>query len=158
MGNPKLDTWGIEVLLQDNTRKERKILFVLSLISLFMSKGGFIPTEITALGIKFTAKNTEFMLYGTAAVTAFYTILFILNSVTDLLNLWMKKWSRTADGILKGPNKIEKEQLDQLLNHVSKAKWAHNSIIFIFLLRVSFEVLTPITIATYSIISVLTSV
>lgn len=49
-----------EEILRETTRKERRNLLISSLVSLLVTKGGFVPTEITAFGIKFTDSNKEF--------------------------------------------------------------------------------------------------
>ena len=70
--------------LREVTRRERKALLTLCLISLALTWGGLFPESVDAYGFKITELETTNLLILLAAVIAFLLIGFIVFAYTDL--------------------------------------------------------------------------
>jgi len=87
--------------LSDVTRKERKFLILFSTISISIVLTGLIPTEISALGVKFDQANQAAILFVFISVIVYYLASFSSYMYYDR-SLWKIKLSdrnigRTVD-------------------------------------------------------------
>lgn len=100
----------IEILLQDPlreiTRKERRSLLGVSIVSIAIVKTGLVPKEITALGIKFSETDKSGLLLILAAVVLYFFAAFVLYAVSDLL-----AWRWTYEFAKRDSLRVKREQL-----------------------------------------------
>ncbi|SDF20198.1 hypothetical protein [Phytopseudomonas seleniipraecipitans] len=76
--------------LSEVTRKERKVLLGLSVLSIFIVGTDAVPTKISALGIEFGAMDQQVFVWLLAAVIAYFTITFIVYASSDYV-AWKKE-------------------------------------------------------------------
>ena len=77
--------------LCETTRKQRRNLLLFSVIGIVIAKARIIPTEISALGIKFSHGDSESLLNILSWVIIYYLITYIVYSYSEFLSLRM--WS-----------------------------------------------------------------
>ncbi len=65
------------------TRETRHVLLIVCVVAFVVVKGGLLPEEITALGIKFTRANHEVIINVLIAVVAYYTLAFLIYAASD---------------------------------------------------------------------------
>lgn len=70
--------------LSDVTRKERRGLLGVSLLSVAVASSGLLPTEIAALGVKLGGNDQRTLLVLLAAVCLYYLVAFIAYAASDL--------------------------------------------------------------------------
>ena len=68
--------------LSDVTRKERRLLIVISAIDYFVIRSGALPTKIAALGIEFDKANQQSFLALLAVATSYLLLAFLLYAGT----------------------------------------------------------------------------
>ena len=71
--------------LSEVTRRERKYLLGISLLSIFVVKTGLVPTKISALGVEFNEANQESMLLILALMVLFFLVAFCFYALSDFL-------------------------------------------------------------------------
>jgi hypothetical protein len=71
--------------LRDLTRKERRNLLGVSIVSIGIVKTGLVPTEISSLGIKFGPFEQSALLKVLAACVGYFLVAFVVYAVTDWL-------------------------------------------------------------------------
>lgn len=76
--------------LSEVTRKERKVLLGVSVLSIFIVGADAIPTKISALGIEFGAMDQQVFLWLLAAVIAYFTTTFVVYASSDYV-AWKKE-------------------------------------------------------------------
>lgn len=72
--------------LRELTRNKRKYLLLSSVIAIAVTKAGFIPTKINALGIEFQQSEQEKLLMFISLVVLYFAISFIVYASTDFLS------------------------------------------------------------------------
>jgi hypothetical protein len=77
--------------LSEVTRKERLYLLGVSTIAVVIKLTGLVPTEISALGIKFEKANQETLLFYLGLVVLYFLGAFVLYGTSDLL-AWLEKY------------------------------------------------------------------
>lgn len=79
----------IEIRLQDplseTTRKERRTFLAVSMASIAVARTGALPTEISSLGMKFSAADRRVLLVLMLAVVAYFFGAFLVYAVPDIL-------------------------------------------------------------------------
>jgi hypothetical protein len=70
--------------LSSETRKERRILLVVSAVGIVMIKTGLVPTKMAAIGIEFSPADQSIFLNVVAALTIYFFLTFIIYALTDL--------------------------------------------------------------------------
>jgi len=90
--------------LSEVTRKERRSLLGVSALGVAMSATGLIPTEISALGIKFPPTEQAMFVRAITGVVFFYLIAFIVYAWSDYISWkielqeWLIEQHPTFDG------------------------------------------------------------
>jgi len=84
--------------LRELTRKERRTLLGVSIVSIGIVKTGLIPTEISNLGIKFAPADQSALLKVLAACVGYFLIAFVIYWVSDwLATRWALQHALEAD-------------------------------------------------------------
>jgi len=93
--------------LSNVTRKERKLLLSLSLLTLLIVKVGLFPTKISAFGIDFSANNISafFSILGFAIL--YFFIVFIIYCISDIRIWRMKAFQSTKDVLQYSPLELK---------------------------------------------------
>ena len=79
--------------LSEVTRKERKVLLGLSMVSLFFSQAGILPSKISALGIELKTTDQNTILYLMSAGLVYFIVAFSLYAMSDFM-VWKKAINR----------------------------------------------------------------
>ncbi|MDR3579158.1 MAG: hypothetical protein P4L44_04240 [Oryzomonas sp.] len=78
-----------EILLKDPlselTRKERRMLIVVSSIAITMIKTGLVPSKISALGVEFTTANQSSILNMIAYIIVYLLVAFAIYAFSDFV-------------------------------------------------------------------------
>ncbi|EKO3709026.1 hypothetical protein LO977_003331 [Vibrio metschnikovii] len=75
--------------LSEVTRKERKVLLGLSMVSLFFSQAGILPSKISALGIELKTTDQNEILYLMSIALFYFVCAFFLYAISDFM-VWRK--------------------------------------------------------------------
>jgi hypothetical protein len=86
--------------LTDVTRKERRALLGVALLSFVIARTGLSPTEITSLGIKFAAADQRALLAVLAAVTGYFLVAFVVYAASDFL-AWRYAFNRAVHDLME---------------------------------------------------------
>lgn len=89
--------------LSEVTRRERKLLLGLSVVSLIVVKTGLIPTKISALGVELSITNQQSLLSLFSLVLCYFLTAFLIYGVSDFMG-----WHRA---IRRQREQFEKERL-----------------------------------------------
>lgn len=76
--------------LSEVTRKERRLLLGLSVLSTFIIKADAVPTKISALGIEFGGSDQRVFLWLLVAVLVYFTLTFAVYALSDYV-AWKKE-------------------------------------------------------------------
>lgn len=69
--------------LRPQSRLSRRNLLVSSVIGFLVSKGGLVPTKLSALGIEFSKPNQEAFTYLVAAIVIYFITEFTVHGLAD---------------------------------------------------------------------------
>lgn len=75
--------------LSEVTRKERRGLLGVSLLSVAVALSGLLPREIAALGVKLEAKDQRTLLWVLVVVCVYYLFAFVIYAASDFA-AWQK--------------------------------------------------------------------
>jgi hypothetical protein len=144
--------------LSEVTRKERKLLVVVALIALAVSKFEFYPTQLSALGIQFTIVKTNLLIpLFFRFIVGYLLITFSVYALSDFIRSWVVRYQTNFDAAIsswKEPLKLtpegEQRFKEQKLDHPPFRKMRKP----IFLLRGSIDFLFPIVFAVYVLFAI----
>jgi hypothetical protein len=140
--------------LSDLARRERKTLLGTSALSLFISKTGSIPKEISALGISFEKADQHAFLVVFAMVISYFLIAFMVYGFSDYL-AWKIAYDKSSQ-LAYAEHYDRMERREPLDSHPVDSwlpKWPRRLAWPMSLARAFFEFLLPIVVAIYSIYS-----
>ncbi len=144
--------------LSEVTRKERKVLLGVSVLSIFIVGADAIPTKISALGIEFGAMDQQVFLWLLASVIAYFTATFVVYASSDYV-AWKKEmlgehfqelkeyWSevyRQPESSSPYQQAIEEDQQKAMHKH----RFIYRMTNPISMLRAFFEFLLPVLVGT----------
>jgi hypothetical protein len=148
--------------LSDVTRKERKALLAASLIGLFIAKTGLLPTEVSALGVKFDFSDQKAILGVLALVTAYFLVGFALYAASDFL-AWRWAFRLTQRELRERKMRMSEDEASrerEIEMRASSQLGFSNLVLFarpISAFRAAFEFLLPVVFATYAVAVLLTT-
>ncbi|MDP1946488.1 MAG: hypothetical protein Q8L77_03220 [Nitrospirota bacterium] len=150
------------VLLQDPlsevTRKERRTLLGLSILSLAVVNAHLVPSEINALGMKISEINEKALVYILGAIVGYFIATFLAYAFPDFV-IWkinlLKGMKATALEKIKSPEFDDANKAEQLANMIgifdakmsSWASWAG----LISIVRVIFDFVLPALVGFYAL-------
>lgn len=152
--------------LSDVSRKERRMLLGLSMLSLFFTHGGALPTKFTALGVELSTGEQRTFLVIIAIGLFYFLSAFFLYAMSDFI-VWRKKiteeYIEEAKAMISSYmyDNSPQDQYDAEVQSEESKAWRKYEIWArltkpMSLLRAMFEFLLPIIVAVYSIAIVLT--
>lgn len=152
--------------LSEVSRKERRMLLGLSMLSLFFTHGGALPTKLTALGVELGTGEQRTFLYIIAVGLLYFLSAFFLYAMSDFI-VWRKKiteeYIEEAKKMIRSDmyDNSPQDQYDALVQSEESKAWSKYQIWVrltkpMSLSRAIFEFLLPIMVAIYSIVTVLT--
>jgi len=93
------DPSTVEVALRDPlsevTRKERRALLGVSVLSLLVAKSGLVPEKVSALGIELTRVDQKAFLGIVILVVSYFVVAFVIYGLTDFL-AWRVSYNEGA--------------------------------------------------------------
>lgn len=121
--------------LSPHTRSVRKSLLIVSVVAIFISATGLIPTKISALGIEFSQANRESMLSVLGLVVTFLLVSFAVAASADFvawrISFQVKAWNE-ADHDYDNARKLilerksladeDREELEKIWDGIEE-KW-----------------------------------
>ncbi len=161
MATESLPTTPTELRVRDPlsevTRKERRALLAVSLLSLALVQTGLLPTEISALGIKFNSTDQKALLKLLAVVIGYLSIAFILYAASDFL-AWRLALNRVIRDVHLRRSRLTAEEREaehdalygsQIYQPPARIVYSLSTIVSIA--RAIFEFILPIVVAAYTI-------
>ncbi len=155
--------------LSEVTRKERRMLLIVSLVGIAITKAGLIPSQIKALGINFASSDQKSLYFLVSAIVIYFIIAFFIYSASDFLVLYRSYYEDRRREMIKSemdkyefeqrglggftdPEMIEMEVDDKLLmSQLRIGKFSiHELTKPTILLRAFFEFILPIGVGIYS--------
>jgi hypothetical protein len=82
--------------LSEVTRRERRLLLAVSVIGLFVSYSGIVPTKVDALGIELSSTDQRSFLTLLALVIVYLLIAFVIYGFADFLT-WRKEYQKLME-------------------------------------------------------------
>lgn len=163
MGKEALDDLKLRDPLSDVTRKERKFLLGISVLSITLVKAGIMPTKLTVLGVEFGKTDQQSLLWVLGLITLYFLIAFMIYASSEFLawrmdfyhaymELLSKFFGTVGTSIEIAPEKLREYETNY-------RKRLSNRIIFVLsgpvsILRAIFEFLLPVVVGVYTIILV----
>lgn len=83
--------------LGEQTRRYRRTLLAMSLVCWIVAVTGAVPTEITALGMRFKAGSEHHVAWILAAITLYFLGEFFCHALRDAGVVWSKFWRLSSD-------------------------------------------------------------
>lgn len=138
--------------LSDITRKERRSLLGISILSIAMVKTKLIPTKISALGIEFTGANQKTLLFLVMLIVFYYLCAFTFYGLSDFL-AWRIDIFEALKKAYKNAQMMEEREFEIHRKIVSDPRTAFNLKFssLASILRALFEFLLPLIVGIYSI-------
>lgn len=162
--------------LSEVTRKERRNLLGISMLSIAMTHAQLIPKRISALGVDFDQANQQRLLIIIAAIVGYYLFAFFIYGLADF-SVWRLRFTEVAtkdtgdhkqslietskaDLYQQEPDEEEQIHLSigeskSISSRLSKLSQSGNQWValapFISTLRVLFDFALPIVVALYAI-------
>lgn len=87
-----------QTVLSEETRKDRKHLLLSSASAIAVGVSEIVPTEISALGIKFSAEDRVALLWVIGAVILYLLLTFVVHASLDLLR-WYDAFQRYIESL-----------------------------------------------------------
>ena len=143
--------------LSEVTRKERRFLLGASVIGLFVSSSGIVPTKIAALGIELSATDQKSFLVLLSLVIVYFLVAFLIYGFADFLT-WRKEYQKLMEqGAKEFLSWDEEDQhaYDEIHEHIPRADWIYKWAKPTAFVRAAFEFFVPIALAIYAIAAVL---
>jgi len=151
--------------LSEVTRKERKFLLGISIISITLVKAGIVPTKFSALGVEFGKTDQQSLLWILGLITLYFLIAFFIYASSDFL-----AWRLAYLKVIQGPiierlrAELQKDLSDERIIGAKKktiwitmgARIVANLTGPVSFIRALFEFILPVVIGIYAIILVWT--
>jgi hypothetical protein len=138
--------------LSEVTRKQRRMLLVVSAVSIAVTKTGLIPTKISALGIDFKQTDQESLLLVFSMVVLYFGAAFLIYGMADLL-AWRRSRLKYRINYRKEQALLQKEHGPEFVRaSYLSPPWFSVPRRLVSSVREVFEFLLPIIIGIYSLI------
>lgn len=143
--------------LSEVTRRERKYLLGISVIGLFVSYSGIVPTRIAAFGIDLSASDQKSFLTLLALIILYFLAAFVIYGLADFLT-WRKEYQKLME---QGAKEFiswdipDQDNYDEIYRHIPKANWIYAWAKPTAFIRAAFEFFVPVALAMYAVAVVL---
>jgi hypothetical protein len=151
----------VEVMLGDPlsevTRRERRMLLGVSVLSIFIAKTGLVPEKISALGVELAKTDQKAFLGIMVFVVLYFVTAFIVYGLTDFL-AWMLSYNLGAKAALQ----MSIGQVDQKIRGIEEEPiirapnswfypWLRRLTTPLSLVRAGFEFVLPLVVGGYAV-------
>jgi hypothetical protein len=145
------------------TRRERRMLLGVSVLSLFVAKTGLIPSKISALGVDFERTDQRAFLVLLALVVTYFIVAFALYGLTDFL-AWRLSYNNgsriaykeTFDRIhCQSPSGAEEQPRFYPDDWIPR--WPNHLALPASFARAVFEFLLPVLVGSYAVYALLSA-
>ncbi len=150
--------------LSEQTRKERRLLLIVSLLSLAMTKAGLVPQKINALGIESQLVNQHALLLLVLLIVAYFIVAFMIYAASDFIawrNCVIEYSAENVKKFFKDVKEPVKEQADHdiiLKDLEAKMRFWRGKAWTTSIIRAVFEFVLPLVVGAYAIWSLLVTV
>ncbi|MBL8440037.1 MAG: hypothetical protein JNK96_02345 [Betaproteobacteria bacterium] len=147
--------------LSEITRKERRALLATALLGVAIVKTGLLPSEITALGIKFAGSDQRALLVILAIVIAYLLVAFIIYAASDFLAWRLALHGAIRERMLKSRDRdeyemhVECEVEDQMRERFPFLAASPRMVLPVSIARAIFEFILPLAVGAYAIYQLL---
>lgn len=137
--------------LGEITRKERRNLLIASSVGAIMVHAGLVPSDISALGIKFSPPAQGSILLLAAAVIGYFVFAFVIYALADFM-IWRKRrHDYIVDVEFETGELTAEEVLEQQGIKVPDISWYYRWSSPVAYARVFFEFVVPVLVGLYAI-------
>lgn len=151
----------VEIMLSDPlsevTRRKRRILLGVSVLSLFIVQTGLMPKNIPALGVVLAETHQKAFLGITILVVLYFFTAFIIYGLSDFV-AWMVSYNEGSKAVLQGLI----DRFDQKIRGSEKEPrvrapnswwfpWLRRLAIPLSLVRAVFEFVLPLVVGAYAV-------
>lgn len=142
--------------LSEVTRKVRRSLLGVSILSIAVVKAGLLPGKITALGIELSIKNQQSLTMLFSMIVGYFLITFIVYSFSDFI-AWKLRFVKAYDEARQSMEKFEKEKSNKPDSNISiiynalKPKMIRKFIYPTSIVRGALEFILPVAFGAYSV-------
>lgn len=151
----------VEIMLRDPlgevTRRERRMLLGVSILSIFIAQTGLIPEKISALGVELARTNQRAFLSIMVFVVSYFVVAFVVYGVSDLL-----AWRLSYNEGVKAIDQTRIDRIDQNTRGVEEEPrirasypwsyfWLMRFVVPISGVRAAFEFVLPLAVGGYAV-------
>jgi hypothetical protein len=143
--------------LSSISRLERRNLLLASTVAILISHVGLIPTEISALGLKFPPPARNAFLVLTTLVVCYFIAAFILYSLADFF-IWRKRFYDYLVAREKESQSwtlLDQIEHDELHASLPSIDWYYKWSVSVANARMLFEFALPLLVGAYAASSLL---
>ncbi len=150
--------------LSEQTRKERRLLLIVSLLSLAMTKAGLVPQKISALGIESQLVNQHALLLLVLLIVGYSIFAFTIYAASDFIawrNCVIEYSAENVKKFFKDMKEHIKEQVDHdilLKDLEAKMRFWRGKAWTTSIIRAIFEFFLPLLVGAYAVWSLLAAV
>jgi hypothetical protein len=143
--------------LSEVTRKERRTLLGTSVVAIAIAETDLVPTEISTLGIKFSATEQTALLGVLTAVVGYFVGAFLLYAVTDFIAWrWAAHIAHVALQKEEAARILELERTTTLQPAFSPPRFMYRRIVWpVAVLRAFLDFALPIGVGVVAIVQLL---
>ncbi len=148
---------SLKDMLSDVTRKERRMLLGISVLSIFVARTGLVPTKISVLGLELAKTDQQTFLWAMAFVVSYFIAAFFLYGLPDFI-AWRMSYNKVAKVVLgvyfakfQGGARDIREDSDSYVPEGWVSSWPNRVAHSVSVLRVLFEFILPIVVGGYAI-------
>ena len=138
--------------LSEITRRERRNLLMASAVGLLVSKAALVPTQLSALGIEFSAPDQRIFVVLVALTVFYFFGAFVLYGLSDFL-IWRKKYQdylEGVEGVMQSWSQEDQHIYDELHQHIPDIGWLYQWSKPTAFSRILFEFVVPIVFGLYA--------
>lgn len=151
----------VEIMLSDplseGTRRKRRILLGVSVLSFFMVKTGLLPKNIPALGVVLAETHQKAFLGITILVVLYFFTAFIIYGLSDFV-AWMVSYNKG----LKAAHQSFIDRIDQKIRGTEQESrirapnsrwfpWLGRLAVPLSIVRAMFEFVLPLVVGAYAV-------
>lgn len=138
--------------LSETTRKEKRNLLVASAIGTMVATTGLVPTQLSTLGIQFSAPEQRAFITLLLTAVIYFTLVFGAYSLADFF-VWRKKYQDYLIALaVQAQNWSQVDQLiyEELHENIPPAVWLYSRSKFAAFFRTGVDFVLPILIGISS--------
>lgn len=145
--------------LSEVTRKERRMLLGLSMLGIFFTYAGALPTKIAALGVELETTDQNAFLYLMSFGLFYFTVAFFIYAISDFIvwrNAVAEAYISSYEAYMNERESYPTNQYDAELDTEKQVLYKRNKIWNtltkpVSITRAAFDFLLPVLVGIFSI-------